>query len=270
MMTRIASERTIARQSALAAGIAAARDAIASGKAIARASDDPAAAARIATLRRAGADAASAIASADGATATAQLAATTLSSIDDMLDRAREVATLAASGTASAADRATYAAELRGMASDVASLVATHVPGGGALFADGPALQVPIGDTLVSPAPSRNAFTITTAAGPRDLPALLGQAADAIGQPPTIDAIAAAVAQLADTRALHGLTAARIDSLRERVDAARVDALAARDTIESIDVAATAMRLQRDQLTLDAVQAAFARTTRRTLFDLLG
>ena len=269
---RFRIDRDIAHQAQLAARIARGQSDIALQKRLQAASDDPAAAARIAQLRQTQINAATWATNVERGIALAANADTTLTNVATLLDRARELATSAASDTLSAADRTTIALELNSIADEVGSLAATTDATGQPVFPAVP-LAVPVGAglTLTATTARADAFVI----GGRDLANLLRDSATLIaaggaGRATALSDISAAGAQLSTVRGEQGSRAARLEGLRERM----VDTSAAiaeeRSTLEDTDLAATIARVQADQLSLDAAQAMFVRINRRTLFDLLA
>ncbi|MFD1766777.1 sigma 54-interacting transcriptional regulator [Sphingorhabdus buctiana] len=111
--------REIARQAKLAQDVAQTQIQLSTGKRLQRASDDPVASARVATLRTAQANNVAWDANIRlGQSLTAQ-ADTVLASTSDLLVRAKELSLSAANGTLSAADRATVASELNLLAQEM-------------------------------------------------------------------------------------------------------------------------------------------------------
>ncbi len=265
-------DASIAQQSALARRIARGQADITSGKRIQAASDDPAAAVRIAQLRRTQTSEAAWRANVDIGIALAARADDTLGGVATLLDRARELATNGASETLSDKDRATIALELRTIADEVDSLRATTDATGQPVFPATP-LRVPVGDslTLTATTSRSDAFDV----GARDIATILRDAATGIvtstaGRATAIAVVTSASDHIAVVRGEQGERGARFDALRDRlIDSATAIAVE-RSSVEDTDLAATIARVQTDQLALDAAQSLFARINRRTLFDLLG
>ena len=275
--TRFRIDTDIARQAALSARIARGQADIASGKRLQTGSDDPAAAARVAVLRRQAIDAAGWSANIDGAAALAARADSALGSVSSLLDRARELVTSAASDSLSPADRAGIASELSGLADEVDALAGETDANGASVFPTGSALRIPVGNglTLSATTPRADAFTAMTSTGPADIATLLRDAATSVqGTAATrADALAdvtAASDHVSAVRGEQGARAARIDAVRDRLTTVLTGGAEERSALEDTDVAATIAHIQADQLALDAAQAVFAKVNRRTLFDLLG
>lgn len=281
--TRYSLQAEINRQQRLAAEIARAQSDISNETRLQRASDDPIASARVADIRRAQANEAVWVRNVNSASALATRADSTLTSVANALDRAREIVTLARTGSYNENDRKTFAIELRAMADEIAELAQTKDSRGQPLFPDGDALAVPIGPGLfVAPSVSKDGvFTnLQTSSGPKDLAQILYDAADSIELTDSVqreaesatalDDIVAAVDSTALARGDQGVRAARLDNARERFASSGLVLAEERSNLEDTDVATTVAKLQAKQLSLEAAQAVFARINRQTLFDLLG
>jgi flagellar hook-associated protein 3 FlgL len=264
----------IARQSRLSQDIARTQVSISSGKRLRTASDDPVAAERVGRIARAQSDSASWNSNlALGASLAAQ-ADGVLADLSDRMVHARELMVAGASGTATPADRMTYAKELRSIAADVADLRATRTPNGQPLFATGSAARLRVDkDVILAPVDSAaNVFE----SGGVTLTADLTEAAAALesNDPARVQAALArlgtGIDHVSDAAADQGLRAARIDKLTDRHAVRDIDLAAERSGLEDTDLTTAIARLNAQQLTLDAAQAAFARINRRSLFDILG
>lgn len=269
---RMTSE--IARQSKLGQDIARTQISISTKKRIQVASDDPVAAARVATIARNQSNNTSWSGNLALGASLASQADTALATLSDHMIRARELVIAGASNTATAADRATYAKELRGIATDVADLRNIKSSLDEPLFATGAATQFRVDNgVLLTPVDraanifNRGAFTLT-----QDLTnaavALEGGNATFIGV--ALDRLTAGISHVSDAAGDQGVRAARIDRLIDRNALSDIDLAAERSGLEDTDLTTAIARLNAQQLTLDAAQAAFARINRRTLFDILG
>ncbi len=264
----------IARQSRLAQNIARTQVSISTGKRIQTPSDDPAAAARVATIARAQADdavwngnltlAAGLAAQADGVLAT--LAA--------HVALARQHVIAGASGTVTAADRATYAAQLRGIADDVAVLRNTRSALGQPLFAiDAPAAIRVAQSNVLAPVDSAAAiFERGGAALVQDLSdaAAALDSGDSARVAAANDRLGGWIDHVANAQGNQGVQAARIDLLIDSNQARGVELASERSGLEDTDLSAAIAQLNTQQLTLQAAQAAFARINRQSLFEILG
>lgn len=281
--TRYHLQAEINRQQKLAAEIARAQSDISNETRLQRASDDPAASARVADIRRTQANETVWTSNVNSASAMATRADVTLTSVANALDRAREIMTLAKSDNYNDNNRSTFALELRAMADEIAELAQTKDSRGQPLFPEGESLAVPIGPGLfISPSISKDGvFTnLQTSSGPKDLAQILYDAANGLEIDDSVQRSAAGAAALEDiinavdstalARGDQGVRAARLDSARERFAMSGLVLSEERSNLEDTDIPSTVAKLQAKQLSLDAAQAVFARINRQTLFDLLG
>lgn len=269
---RLTSE--IARQSRLAGDIARTQASIAAGRRLLTPSDDPSASARITVIDRVQADGEIWTRSLVGAGALAAQADGVLASLSERMIAAKTALVAGASGTATAADRSTYATELRALAAEVAGLGATMTPAGDPLFATGAPLKMRV-DTNLTIAPVDSASTVFQSGGVTLAQELTDAAAaldsgDRVRIDSALGRLDDAVAHVAGAAGDQGLRAAQIDRLIDRHAAHAIDLASERSGLEDTDLMTAIARLNAQQLTLDAAQAAFARINRRTLFDLLG
>jgi len=280
--TRYRLNMDINRQTALARDIARSQTEISTGKRIQAPSDDPVAAARVASIARSQANDVAFKSNLNLASALAARADTTLRSVGSALDRAGELMVQGANGTLSDGDRATIAQELRSIADDIASLKDAKDTRGGPLFMSGGSLRIPVasGVTLEAVGTREDVFeSVPTAAGAKDVAAIVAAAADALSlTDPTAraaaiaisaDEVSAAVDHVANARGAQGALANRIDQLVERQADSGLQLDEERSNLESTDVTAAIARLQSQQLTLQAAQAVFSRINASTLFDIL-
>ena len=176
-------------------------------------------------------------------------------------------------GTASAADRATHADQLDGIAEELDALAASESSIGQPLFAAGVALGLRFdASNLFAPVPSRAVFAVggVTLADRVRAGAAALRAGDSAAIGISRDAIAAAISETADVVADIGIRAARMDRLGDAAAARSVELAAERSALEDTDLSEAIATLNQQRLTLDAAQAAFARINRRTLFDILS
>jgi flagellar hook-associated protein 3 FlgL len=269
---RFRIDSDIARQSSLAAKIARGQTAVSTQKRLQAASDDPAAAVRIAQLRKVQTSEAAWQFNVNSAIAVAANADSTLTNLANLFDRARELAVGAASDALSTADRNTIALELRAIADEADSLSTATDATGQPVFPATP-LKLPVGANLTLEATTSRADAFMV--GARAMGTLLRDAATLIaaggaGRTTALSDITTASDQIATVRGEQGNRAARLDTLRDRFIDSTSNIAEERSTLEDTDLAATIARVQGDQLALDAAQASFARINRRTLFDLLA
>lgn len=269
---RFRIDAAIRHQSALAARIARAQADITTGKRIQAASDDPAAAVRVAQLRQTQTNETAWRSNVDIGIALAARADATLGNVANLLDRARELGTLGANETLSDKDRATIALELRSLADEIDSLSSGTDATGQPIFPTAP-LGFPVGDGLTLTATTSRSDALDVAG--RSMATVLRDAATGIvsstaGRATALSDINIASDQVSAVRGEQGARAARFDALRDRLIDSATAIAEERSSIEDTDLPATIARVQTDQLSLDAAQSLFARINRRTLFDLLG
>jgi flagellar hook-associated protein 3 FlgL len=269
---RMTSE--IARQSKLAQDISQTQISISTRKRIQTASEDPVAAARIATIGQAQSDNATWSGNLNLGASLASQADTALASLSDRMVHARELMVAGASNTATAADRATYASELRSIAADVADLRATKTADGQPLFSTGAPTQMRVDkNNLIAPVDSAaNIFEMGGTPLTLDLTeaAAALESGDATRIGAALGRLGSGIDHVSDAAGDQGLRAARIDRLIDTNSARSIDLSAERSGLEDTDLTTAIAKLNAQQLTLDAAQAAFARINRRSLFDILG
>lgn len=263
----------INRQSALSKQINDTQVQITTGKRIQRASDDPVAAARVATIRRGEANNAAWARNIDMGIALSSQADTAVSGMANGLNQARELVLAGASGTLSANDRETLAQQLDNIGAELDNLAGQQASNGEPLFATGAALSVRYdANTVFAPVPSRadvfQSGGVDISQIARDAAAAL-RSGDATQIGNSLTALQTAVSDTADALGDIGQRGARIDALKEASRSQNIELVAERTSLESTDLSEAIALLNAQQLTLEAAQAAFARIHRQTLFDLL-
>lgn len=280
--TRYRLTAEIHRQAELARDIARAQMEISTGKKILAPSDDPTAAARVAEIDRAQADEEAWNRNVETAAILAARSDTTLAAVERAMLRAQELMLAGASDTLSPDNRATIAAELNGIAEEIASLMETRDSRGALLFSRGEALEIPVNAGVrVAPVASRaDIFEgIATPGGPADLVTIVSDAAAAVveadpvareaASAASIDALEAGASHVIAARGEQGVRASRIDNIRERLATSGLQLAEQRNGLEATDIVEVVARLEAKRLTLQAAQAVFARVNQNTLFDLL-
>lgn len=266
------------RQAALARDIARLQSDISTTKRIQTASDDPVAAARVSEIGRSQANQASWKANLDLANALAAGAEATLGTTATAVTRAHELMVAGANGTLSATNRAAMALELRSIAAEITTLKDARDARGNRLFMPGWALQIPVaaGLSINAVGTREEVFeSVPTAGGPRDIAAIIADAAAALegGDQDAISTslaeVLAGVDHIAGIRGQQGARGNRIDQLVEGYEANKLQLTEERSALEDTDVGAAIAKVQAQQLTLQAAQAVFARVNQSTLFDLL-
>ncbi len=187
------------------------------------------------------------------------------------------------SATASAADRASYATELRGIVTDLDGYAKQTDSRGLPIFPTDTPIAIPIGSAIAVPATVQRdkAFGgVPTAGGAKDLATILNGAADAMETGDTaaratalngsITEINVATSHVADVRAEQGRRAAQFDTARDRLTTSSTNLAEERDGLAGTDIPTTVARLKAKLVTLEAAQLAFAQISKQTLFDVLG
>ena len=280
--TRYRLDQEINRQLALSRDIAKAQTQLSTQKRIQSPSEDPVAAARISSIGRAQANDAAWKSNLNLATSLAERADTALKAAGNAFDRVTELMTQGATGTLSDGDRATIALELRSIAAELSSLKDSKDSRGNALFMSGYSLRIPVqsGVQVIAVGTREEVFeSVATAGGPKDLAAIVSDAADALElTDPTarkaavaasVDEVKAAVDHVSTQRGEQGALANRVDQLLERQADTEVQMKEERSGLEDTDIQAVVARLSSQQLSLQAAQAVFARINENTLFDIL-
>ena len=266
--------REIQRQSRLASDIAVTQTQISTSKRIQKASDDPVASSRVATVRSQQANAQSWSRNVTLGTALTSQADTVLSTVSDLLARGQELTLAAANPSANAADRATIALEISSIADEIDMLSASKSTLGGPLFSTGNPMAMRFDDQMVfAPLPSRSsAFEVGGVSVSQHLRDV--NTAIATGNSAQIAAaipdVTSAIDHIANARAAVGIQANRLEQLRETQASNAIAMASERSTLEDTDLSSAIAKLNGQTITLEAAQAAFARINRRTLMDILG
>ncbi|RST32260.1 flagellin-like protein [Sphingomonas ginkgonis] len=264
----------IARQTQLAKAVEQSQVTISTGKRIQTASDDPAAAARIASLRQTQSDETVWSRTVElGKSLTGQ-ADSVLKSLNDRLARVQELAVQGGSTTLPQSSRDAIAAEIRSIAEEVDSLSASQSSLGQPLFSAGTPRSMRFADGVVfAPVPGQ-----AEVFAPGGVP--MGQQLETVaaavqgGDPAQLGAALTTTDTLvrhgADAASAIGNAASRLDRLTDTHAARAIDLASERSSLEDTDLTTAIASLNAQQLTLEAAQSAFARINRRSLIDLLS
>jgi len=269
------------RQAALETQIAQIQDDISSGVKIHVASDDPQAAARIATIGRQQANQSVYASNVKIAQSTASLVDTNLSGVTTSLNRAKELMLQASNGTMNADDRTAAITELQGIASDLASASTATDSSGNALYVqNGAATQIPIGDgTTVAAADSYDEVfgSVTLKDGSTSSIADIMNAAitslqnnDTTGISTSLDSLDAASTHIADAQSDIGVRETRLNNASDSLANSAVDLTTERSGFESTDLTAAAATLSSKMTTLNAAQSVLATIGKLSLFDKIS
>lgn len=294
-------ERSVRDLGALRAEAEGLQGKLSSGQRLARSSDDPVAASRLRQLARADARSTIDTANSDRASTNLKLADGTLSNLADYVIRAKELASQAANGTLSDAQRKGIGLEIEALRGNVLQLANARDGSGGALFggqsagaaytldAAGNAVyagtvgasELPLGDgqSVTSALTGPQVFNFNGASGSTDLLAALKTLGDALaaGGPA---AQTAAQTGLADMNgALDAITTAQtvvgsrlnwLDLTTERRTTQGEMRAEEQNTVGGTDLATTIARLQQTMTVLEASQASFTRLANLSLFGMLN
>ena len=264
----------VTRQSRLTSQIAAKQTQISTGKRLQRASDDPAATARIADLARAQTNQGARARNISLGIGMASQADGQLRNMSDLLARSQELTVSAASAGLTPADRATISLEIRAMADEIDAMASVKSSTGEPLFPSGNANPIRFDDEIAfAPVPARQEIFET---GGIAISQIMRDAATAIaaGDIPLIGTalttLKGAVNHAADAQAKIGINAARLDRLQEYAAQRAINLSEERSKLEDTDLSSAIAELNGMTLTLEAAQGAFARINRRTLMDFLA
>lgn len=272
----------INRQGELGKSIARAQSDISTGRRLQSASDDPAAWARVALIRRTLANQEAWLSNANTASSVADQVSSVLDGLSNSLIRAGDLMIQANNASSTPTDRQSIADELLGIADDIDAAAGTVDSRGLPLFPDDEPLPIPISRVLqvTSTDSKANVFqNVETPTGTVPLSQILRDAATAITQADDAtrrtdsatanDAVRSGITHISALLGQHGVRAARIDTVREQITKNELVLDEERGSLEGTDVARTVAQLQADLLSLQAAQAAFAKINSTSLFDLI-
>lgn len=296
---RIATSQLYNRPASLMTQLSAEADRIqtqiATGKRIQAASDDPAAFLRLAGMQQQTADDGAWAANIGMAQGLLAQTDTTLDSVESQLQRALELATQAANGTLSDANRDAIAEELSAIRDALFGLSNTRDVRGQPLFggATGDVAYVQAADGTISFAGTGEPSAIPIGEGTSIQGTVTGTRAFASGSSDMFAVLAGFTAALeaggdvkaaADAamtglngalesvnlaRASAGARAARLDLDAERLVDAGEARESARTALEDTDITTAVTQLQKTLTILQATQASFTKLTSLSLFDYL-
>lgn len=280
--TRYRALSEINQQTELSKQIAKLQDSVSTGKRLSAASDDPAAAARISDIRQTQADQVVWTNNVNMGTSISSAVDTSLTSISDLLDRAKELVLSGRNDTTSTTDRTAITQELQSIITSLNTASTASDPTGAPLYPTGTPLQIPVSDTLSLPATaSRDSVFggVTTANGTQTMQQILSDAITAInGNGATratdiqtsLDALDAASAHITQVRSDQGVREQRFTAASDALNSSGTDLATERSGLEDTDLTYALSEFQSKQTSLQAAQTLFAQTNKSTLFDLIG
>jgi len=289
---RIATSQMFERPASLMASLTQKADAlqtqISTGKKISTPSDDAGAWVRLQGLGRADADGKAYAANVKLAQGVLAQADTTLSDMSTQLQHAQELALQASNGTLNGANRAAIGASLQAVTDELLALANVSDVRGQPLFgganSDAPYVKNPDGSVSyagagdAAPIPIGDADSVAPSIrGDRAFGELfvtlkaLGDALSAGNAVPTdtLAKLSTVSDSIAAAHASVGARALRVDLVADRLSNGEVEREAARDGLESADIASTVTELQKTLTILQATQASFTKLTSMSLFDYL-
>ncbi|MFQ3664981.1 MAG: hypothetical protein SNJ79_02935, partial [Sphingomonadaceae bacterium] len=225
------------------------------------------------------------------------LAESAVKGVTDVLERAREIAILGASDSFGEADRAVFAAELRGLKEQLLGLANMRDEGGRYLFAgardglpafiqdaegavlfdgfaSGPGaeaagierLSLPTGAELFGPDADGAFASLDRMMAALEDPDPLTRREELDG---ALEGIVSSHERLMVQHARMGTAMARLESETERVAAGRLEAARGLAAVKGLDLTAAISQLEALRLTLSASQQVFQRVYGASLFDRL-
>ncbi|MBN8816390.1 MAG: flagellar hook-associated protein FlgL [Sphingomonas sp.] len=267
---------------------------ISTGKKLNAASDDPVGYRRLQGLIRDGSNDQAYAGNITIVQSALSQADTTLKSVTDNIQRAKELAVKANSGTLSASDRGIIADELDSILKSLVDLANTKDSRGASIFAagDSPAVvdngngtftfatsgptAIPIGDSS-SAAPGEAASRLFVDSGGGNILSdisTLSAALRGTGDPSAIagsigDKLTASNNQIAGVQGSLGARSQRVDIESTRITDAATDREVTRQSIEDVDVTQAITDLQKTMTILSAAQSSFSKLSGLSLFNYL-
>jgi flagellar hook-associated protein 3 FlgL len=258
---------------------------LSSGKRIAVPSDDPSGTASAMTYRSRQAADAQYLRNIDQATARLNVTDTTMTSISDRLRSVRELLVQANNGAISAESRTALASQATAIKGEIIGLYNTTyldrpifagtIAGSQAVDSTGTYVgnDQPVTTRISSDATIRIDVKGTDVAADT-VPALLDRIATDLASPTTIpqadfDDLDAASSTVLQALGDIGARAARVDATRQNVDSQRLDLTARISENEDVDLPATIMNLQSQQVAYQSALGASAKILQTSLLDYL-
>lgn len=269
----------IRRQQQLARSIAADQAAISSTKKLNAPSDDPQAWVEISEIGRAQAIQVAWTDNVAYGKNRAAKADANLTSINELFSRARELLVQASSTSQGEPGRDAILADFAGIKKTMNELLNETDFEGTPVFDDGVTIAIPVARGLTLDAVgTRQSIsegvnvdgTIKSLNEILDTAMVSVQSGDSSALNASLTDVREALDHVIVAQSVQGVRSQRLDDAGENLLDSRLVLSERRSALEDTDLTEVLTRMQSNQLTLEAAQAAFARINRQTLFDLLG
>ncbi|MEM1132597.1 MAG: flagellin [Pseudomonadota bacterium] len=265
----------VQNQLSLSEAIAEQNQAIATGRRLDRASDNPQGWVEISSLSRQQSNEQAWTNNIGRAQTRASLAESALDTMASSLIRANELLVQAANGTLNDNDREGIALEMEGVLETIRDLVVLDDGYGGDLFPQDP-LAIPIGEGRnITATPSLDQLTANIGPAGETLEQVLTNTIDAVRTGAAVDrqnrlpAVDAAIERISTMLTLQGVTSNTLEAARVQFEDSSLALAERRSAIEDTNVAEAITRLQSLSTSLEAAQAIYARIEQQSLLDFI-
>jgi len=211
----------------------------------------------------------------DFAVSRATKATSNLNDVNNLMLQVTDLLVTATSTAAASPGREAVAAQLEGIRATINDLLNQTDYQGQPVFDDTNTVNVPLGRGLaVEVVPTRQSIS-ENVIGTRSLDQVLADAIAAVrtgtdedrGQ--ALDDARTALDHVIVAQSVQGVRAQRLEDIDNRLTDSALALTERRSTLEDTDLTETIAKLQNKLTTLEAAQAAFARISQQSLFDLL-
>ncbi|WBO22139.1 flagellin [Sphingomonas abietis] len=258
---------------------------ISSGVKVHVASDDPQAAAQIATIGRQQANATVYASNVTNAQATASLVDTSLSGIQTSVQQAKELMLTASNGTLSNDQRSSAITQLQSIQQSLQAASKATDAGGNLLYAQGAATQIPIGDgvTVAAGESYDDVFgTVSlTSGGTTSLDSILSNAittlqGDSSGNLSTtavassLSALDDASTHISNAQSDLGVRETRLNTASDTLATSQTNLATSRSALEDTDATEAYATMSSKMTILNAAQSVLASINKVSLFDKIS
>lgn len=264
----------ILRQQRMAQEIAGEQAKISTGKKINQASDNPHDWVQISQIGRRQSINAAWQGNLTFAESRATQASTNLSEINNLMTRVTELVVASTSTADGSPGREAVAKELEGIRSTISDLLNQTDYQGTPVFDHPNAVMIPLSAGLVAEAVPTRAGISENAVGTRSIDQVLQDTIAAVRTGTADDRSAAlqdartALDHVIVQQSIQGVRSQRLEDIGDRLKTSSLALKERRSILEDTDVTETITKLQSKLLTLEASQLAFARISKKSLFDL--